>query len=174
MSSQLKSDTARANGQKSRGPLTPESRAKSSRNSFRHGLTANCVVLPAESREQFQLLLDSYVDQFDPQSPVETELVEAMVVARWRLRRICAIETRLLATEMVRRAEDIDREFTIMDGDDRAAWVFQKLADYGQSLALLVRYEGALNRSFEVESPHNQTNPSQQLASKGPGCRFTG
>ena len=51
--SQLKSETARANGAKSRGPVTPEGRAASSRNSLRHGFTAESVVLPTESQEDF-------------------------------------------------------------------------------------------------------------------------
>ena len=87
MSSDLKTQSARANGAKSRGPATPEGRAKSSRNSLRHGLSAKSVLLPAESHEQFQLLLDAHIQQFQPANPVEMDLVEAMAVARWRLRR---------------------------------------------------------------------------------------
>jgi hypothetical protein len=149
MSSQLKSDTARANGAKSHGPVTPQGRATSSRNSLRHGFAAKSVVLPTESSHEFQALLASYVDQFDPQGGVESELVQTMVAARWRLRRISNIETTLLSTELVRRAEDIDEEFSNMHNVDRLAWVFQKLADHGQTLSLVVRYEGALNRSYD-------------------------
>ena len=157
MSSDLKSNlklvskaqAARANGAKSRGPATPEGRAKSSRNSLRHGLSAKTVVLPAESREQFQLLLDAHIQQFHPANPVETDLVEAMAVARWRLRRIWAVETSLLAHELERSAEDMDEEFTDMSAEDRLAWVFQRVADNNQSLSLLARYEGNLNRAFD-------------------------
>ncbi len=144
-----KSEAARANGAKSCGPATPEGRAKSSRNSLRHGLSAKSVLLPAESHEQFQLLLDAHIQQFQPANPVEMDLVEAMAVARWRLRRIWAIETSLLGHEIERRAEDMDEEFTDMTADDRLAWVFQKVADNNQSLSLLARYEGNLNRAFD-------------------------
>src|SRR5216683_3694002 len=136
-----KSETARTNGQKSHGPATPEGRAKSPQNRTSHGLTAKSIVLPGESNEEYQLLLDAYIEQFNPQGIVEMELVETMTAARWRLRRLNQIETNLLITELVRRAEDIDAEFNDMDDGDRLAWVFQKLADRGQSLALLVRYE---------------------------------
>jgi hypothetical protein len=149
MSSQLQSDTARANGAKPHGPVTPRGRATSSRNSLRHGFAAKSVVLPTGSNREFQALLDSYVVQFDPKGGVERELVQTMVAARWRLRRICKIETILLCTELVRRAEDIDEEFSNMHDVDRLAWVFQKLADHGQALSLIVRYEGALNRSYD-------------------------
>lgn len=149
MSSDLKSQSARANGAKSRGPVTPEGLAKSSRNSLSHGLSAQSVVLPAESSEEFQILLNAHIHQFQPANHVEMELVRVMVIARWRLRRILAIETSLLANELVRRAEDIDDEFSEMTGDERLAWVFQRLADNGQSLALLARYEGTLGRAFD-------------------------
>ena len=149
MSSQLKSDTARANGAKSHGPVTPEGRAVSSRNSLRHGFTAGSVVLPTESQEDFQALLDSYADQFNPQGGVEMDLVQTMAAARWRLRRICSIETTLLDKEMTRNAKDIRREFNNPDDAGRLAWVFRNLANHGQSLALLMRYEGALNRSYD-------------------------
>ena len=55
----LKSQTARANGAQSRGPVTPQGRAASSRNSLRHGFTAASMVLPTESRQDFQSPLDS-------------------------------------------------------------------------------------------------------------------
>src|ERR1700732_853958 len=127
----LKTQTARANGAKSRGPVTPEGRAKSSRNSLRHDLSAKSVLLPAESREQFQLLLDAHIQQFQPANAVEMDLVEAMAVARWRLRRIWAIETSLLDHELQRRAEDMDDEFTEMSAEDRLAWVFRSRKGWG-------------------------------------------
>jgi hypothetical protein len=156
MPSQLKSSTARTNGAKSQGPTTPEGRAKSSTNSIRHGLTAKSIVLPNESAGEFQFLLDSHVDQFRPQTQVEMGLVETMAVARWRLRRIQLIETTLLTTETVHRAEVTGRQFADVDADARLAAVFQKLANTGPGLALLVRYEGTLNRSYDRAFKHLQ------------------
>ena len=149
MPSQSKTDTARANGAKSHGPVTPEGRAKSSRNSLRHGLKAKAIILPGESAKDFERLRQSYIDQFQPSGGVQMDLVEAMAVARWRLRRLYAIETNLYDHELTRCADDIDEEFVDEDDDHRLAWVFQKIADYQQSLALLIRYEGTLNRSFD-------------------------
>jgi hypothetical protein len=145
----LQSETARANGAKSRGPVTPEGRAASSRNSLRHGFTTRSVVLPTESQEDFQSLLDSYTHQFRPQGGVEMDLVQTMAAARWRLRRLCTIETALLNNEMTRNSKDIKRAYHSPDDLARLAWVFRDLANHGQSLALLMRYEGTLNRSYD-------------------------
>jgi hypothetical protein len=114
MSSELKSETARINGAKSHGPVTPEGKARSSANSRRHGLTAS-ILLDVESDEHFQLLVADFMDQFQPQTGVETDLVEMMAIARWRLRRLLAIETHLFELEMVRRRKQINATFTGMD-----------------------------------------------------------
>ncbi len=180
MSSTVKSQTARANGAKSRGPVTPEGRARSSRNSVRHGLAAPpaalppaSIVLATESRQDFQLLLDSYVAQFAPAPGVETELVEAMVATRWRLRRLQTIETTLLDNEIVRRVAYINDEFSEMgqdpSNDDRLAYTFKKLADNSQSLALLIRYEGALHRSYD--RTFKQLHLLQSARSQSAGSR---
>jgi hypothetical protein len=153
MSSELKSETARINGARSRGPVTPEGKARSSANSRRHGLTSS-VLLDGESDEHFQLLLADFMDQFHPRTGVETDLVEVMAIARWRLRRLLAIETRLFELEMVRRRKQIDEDFSEMDHEDRLAFVFQKLSDTGNSLTLLIRYEGSLNRSYDKALKH--------------------
>jgi hypothetical protein len=61
MTSELKSATARANGAKSRGPESPETRKKSSRNSLKHGFTArNTTVLECECDDDFQEMLADY------------------------------------------------------------------------------------------------------------------
>ena len=65
MASELKSATSKANGAKSRGPKSPETRQKSSRNSVTHGFTAkNTVVLACENPDQFQYMLDYYADTY--------------------------------------------------------------------------------------------------------------
>jgi hypothetical protein len=144
-----RSETARINGAKSNGPATPEGRAQSSRNSLRHGLTAQAVVLETESQQEFDLLLHSFLDRFQPADAVEHELVEAMASARWRLRRLYIIESRILEIELLRRSDSLDQEFTGIDDPDRLAHAFQSLADNSRSLALLVRYEAGLNRAFD-------------------------
>ena len=153
MSSELKSETARINGAKSRGPITPQGKARSSGNSRRHGLTAS-VLLEDEKGEHFKLLLADFMDQFQPKTAVETDLVEVMAIARWRLRRLLAIETHLFDLEMIHRQEDMDDAFTGLDHEDRLAFVFQKLSDTGNSLTLLIRYEGSLNRSYDKALKH--------------------
>jgi len=59
-----------------------------------------------------------------PAKYVQMDLVEGMAVARWRLRRIWAIETSLLANDLQHRAEDMADEFTEMSCEDRLAWIF--------------------------------------------------
>jgi len=91
MSSLLKTETARINGAKSRGSITPEGKARSSANSRSHGLAAASILLDGESSEQFQLVRADFMSHFQPQAAVETDLVDVMAIARWRLRRLLAI-----------------------------------------------------------------------------------
>ena len=129
MSSELKRETARTNGAKSHGPITPEGKARSAANSRRHGLAAAAIVLPGESPEHFQLLLADYMDQFHPQTGVEADLVEVMAVSRWRLRRLLAMEARLFDLELARHQKEMDKKFDGMEYEDRLAWAFQNMSD---------------------------------------------
>src|SRR5258708_1610842 len=50
MPTELKSETARANGAKSHGPITTEGKEKSSKNALKHGMTSrNIYILECES-----------------------------------------------------------------------------------------------------------------------------
>ena len=86
MISQKRILAARTNGALSRGPKTPEGKARS-RNAVRSRRLTDGVVLGQESREAFQELFNFHVDCFSPLDDVEMGMVEEMASAYWRLRR---------------------------------------------------------------------------------------
>src|ERR1700730_1940225 len=103
MVSQLKSDTARANGAKSRGPTTAEGKEKSSRNALQHGLTASNgnILLDCEDPTQFDEFFSKFLGIHEPATPAEKDIVEEMIAARWRIRRMLTLETGLLNAEIL-------------------------------------------------------------------------
>ncbi len=140
MVSQKRIQAARLNGARSRGPLTEEGKARSSRNAIRHGLLSNCVVIGSESSESFQALFDLHLQRFAPVDEVEFGMIEEMTAAYWRLRRAWTIETHLLAAGMEQRTEPGELA--------RMAGAFADLASTPQ-LALLNRYETRLHLMYQ-------------------------
>jgi hypothetical protein len=59
---------SRANGAKSRGPVSLEGKLNSSRNGLHHGILARTVVLDTESKDRFHELLHSFQDTYQPQT----------------------------------------------------------------------------------------------------------
>jgi hypothetical protein len=162
MASQSRSDASRANGAKSKGPVTPEGKARSSRNALKDGLTAASQrivlegfdVLPGESQEDFEALLDSHVTHFQPVGALEQELVRTLAITRWRLRRIPTLEFNVLDNETFLREDEIDDEFSTIDDLGRLGFVFRTLADRSQVLSLLIRCEASLTRVHDRVFKH--------------------
>jgi hypothetical protein len=154
MAFQSKSDAARSNGSKSKGPVTPEGTARSSKNALKHGLTAQLDTLPRESQEVFDALLDSHMTRYQPVGAIEEDLVQTLAITRWRLRRIPALEFGIFDNETVRLEERIDREFSEITDLGRLAYAFHELADNSKSLALLIRYEASLIRTHDRVFKH--------------------
>ena len=155
MSSQKKIDSARANGAKSHGPKTEEGRQISSRNADKHGFYSSSVVLPTESREEFEEMLDAYIHQFQPEGEVELDLVEEMVAAKWRQRRLWAIEADLFEEEMMEakgKLDDDEIEYTPITPLTRA---YDNLSQR-PALQLLVRHESRLERAYSHAFKHLQ------------------
>ena len=146
MPTELQSETSRANGAKSKGPITPEGREKSSRNSLKHGYTAvNIYLLDCDDPDEFQKMEDDYAATYQPASRVEQDLVDEMVASSWRLNRIRMIETVLLNTEVYRRPRQKDPSLSSIELAD----AFRALADDSNALALVLRYQTRLQRTHE-------------------------
>ena len=100
-----RSEAARRNGAKSRGPKTEEGKLRSSQNSVKHGMYARSIVLPGESQEEYDQLRDQYLAEFTPTGPAEHHEVETMLNAEWRIRRFRYMETAAIAEQMPNHRE---------------------------------------------------------------------
>ena len=154
MSTRAQRRAARRNGKKSQGPVTPEGKARSAVNATRHGLAApgrlaDSVCLTIESREEFLVLHQTYIDTHSPANPGEHLIVEEMAVARWHLQRTWVMQTALLENQMDEMTDQLDQDYETMNEPTRLTLAFKQLADQSPSLPLLHRYETRLSRQIQ-------------------------
>jgi hypothetical protein len=91
-------DANRRNALKSTGPRTAAGKYKSSLNALRHGLTAQTVVLlPHEDRAAYDALRAGLLDEFDPHTPLESQIVLTILDTQWRLNRARTLEAVILS-----------------------------------------------------------------------------
>jgi hypothetical protein len=142
--SPLRSQTARINGAKSRGPKTPTGKQISARNSIDHGLFAEVIALDGESVERFKALSEALHAQLQPLNEIECGLVENMVMCRWRQKRLWVLESARMAHEI--------RNQAIVNANEskptRAALAFGALSDNSNVLELMNRYETRFDRQY--------------------------
>jgi hypothetical protein len=73
---------SRRNGAKSRGPKSPEGKARSAQNALKHGLRAQKhMVLPGESPAAFEALEAALLEELAPQGALQTVLARRVVAA---------------------------------------------------------------------------------------------
>ena len=155
MSSPRRIAASRANGAKSRGPVTPEGKARSATNATRHGLAssvhrlADSLCLTIEARAELLDLHQAHVDEFAPTSRAEELIVEEMTAARWRMQRAWVMETYLLENQMDRMTTDLARDYDSMIEPVRLTLAFRELSDKSPSQSVLHRYENRLSRQLD-------------------------
>src|SRR5215472_17140689 len=152
--SKARRDAARANGAESNGPVTPEGKAKSALNAISHGLTASAIVLTTESKEKYEALLASYLEKCDPDGPIENDLVEEIVAAKWQQRRVAAMIAALIDVSMDQMDKEISEEFETIDNTVRTVLAFKKQAKESATLALLNRYAARHAREYHRALRH--------------------
>jgi hypothetical protein len=92
MSTEAQIAANRLNAQKSTGPRTAAGKAASSRNARKHGHLARAVLVKSqflhESSREFKKVCADYYTSLKPVGPMEEMLVDRIVAAVWRLRRV--------------------------------------------------------------------------------------
>ena len=97
MSSQAQLDANRANSQLSTGPKTAEGEAKVSHNAVKNGLTGATVLLPCDATALYELHVSNTIAIWSPATHREQLLVQSIADTEWRLQRIPALESGILA-----------------------------------------------------------------------------
>jgi len=156
---------SRRNGAKSRGPKTPEGKARSARNALKHGLRAEkFVLLHDEDAAAFQALTDALADDLAPGPVGERDpnplpalaplgalqevLARRLVVAAWRLERADRIECELFALQAERSERGCGRLglALVRDGNGRHGRVGERGPNPFPALTPRVRHAVALPR----------------------------
>jgi len=141
MASQRQIDANRQNAQKSTGPKTPEGKAAVSQNALQHPLTA-------EDEDEFNATRQSFEDELKPVGPLQTLLVEQIVMAAWRLARIRTLESGLFQLRLADDTKAIERDYEHLSQRARLAYLFRRDIQGHNTLAHLGRYEARAERSF--------------------------
>jgi hypothetical protein len=77
--------SARENGSKSRGPVSPEGKANSMRNSFKHGMSGNGIVLPKSDLAAIEDRIDAYEADMRPRSPAGQDLIRRLATLAYQM-----------------------------------------------------------------------------------------
>jgi hypothetical protein len=140
---------ARINGRKSHGPISPEGKAKSSKNAIRHGLTANeHTLLAAELPDEYEEVRLAFIDDLRPATKAELRLVEKIANLDWRLERFVMMETCVLNMETGINADKIMERFERIDGIGFIVEAWKESLSASHCLDLLRRYLGTLQHQF--------------------------
>ena len=86
----------RVNARKSTGPRTQAGKARSRLNSRKHGLTAKMLIIAGENAGDFDELRAELLEEHNPQSALECELVERLAGILWCLRRVPFFEAAII------------------------------------------------------------------------------
>jgi hypothetical protein len=145
VTSEKRAAAARANGAKSRGPVSAIGKANSSRNSHQHGLRSRTLFADPASASQLTALLASFERALQPQSEIEHTLIGTMALARWRQTCLWKLETSILNREISRLKSATPNEapLTVI------ALAFRSLIDHSCSLQILNRLETRCERQYD-------------------------
>src|SRR5215216_7051917 len=120
MASRKQIQANRQNALKSTGPKTPEGKDSARLNSTKHGLLSQ-EVLPGEDEEARKELAERLRAELQPVGEMENLLVERIIDATWRLRRLSRVEAGIftweLYEELAQRAQEEAQTYEFYMGE---------------------------------------------------------
>jgi hypothetical protein len=142
----------RRNALKSTGPKTQEGKDVARYNAVKHGLLSQEVLLPDEDEAAFRELGERLRAELQPAGELEGMLVDRIIAAYWRLRRLGRVEAGIFAwelyMELTRRAYQEAQSYTRQESPNkellRSRLPTTKITDEQ-------RYKEALSKAKEME-----------------------
>jgi len=95
-----KAETNRANAQKSTGPKSAAGKAASSKNRLSHGLCSQDLLVANETAEEFDHLLASIRNAYQPATEEEKILTDQVAQSLWRYNRALRVESEVINDTM--------------------------------------------------------------------------
>jgi hypothetical protein len=128
----------RRNARKSTGPKTQQGKAAVSHNALKHGLLSRQTLLPNEDETSLMRLSEHLHSQLQPVGELESLLVDRIVAAAWRLRRVLAVEAGIYE----------EQRFDFLGADHGLGGAFIQDANGANALSKLSRYETTIERGL--------------------------
>lgn len=140
-------EASRNNGNKSRGPVTAEGKARVSQNGTTHGIYSKRVVVKGEDQGAFDLLHGSLIAQWQPVNDYEANLITDIAEARWRLARFLSLSTEALDLQVELMRPDLAEEWPAVPTPARYVLAFNEAISRNRTLEVL---ESAINKQHRI------------------------
>ncbi|MBM4031949.1 MAG: hypothetical protein FJ291_09205 [Planctomycetes bacterium] len=150
MASEKQIQANRQNALKSTGPKSAEGKARSARNSLKHGLLSREVLLPGEKAKELAAFREGILAQLAPEGELEELLADRVVESAWRLRRAVRLERQVIQSRLDSEWRYRASSAGTHKGEPfpTADSVAASMLYYKDAFDKLVRYEAHIQRGF--------------------------
>ena len=121
MATALQLAANRRNAKKSTGPRTAEGKKRASLNHVKHGMTAETVILPHESADDYEEIREALIKDYAPATTQELMLVDQIAVGYWRTIRARRFETAMFDNHLRTKKRTHGKDPAPMTGTTKAA-----------------------------------------------------
>ena len=145
MATQKQIEANRRNAQKSTGPQSPETKAKTRLNAMRDGFTGQVTTLSDDDRPIFEKFKSDFIQDLAPKTVMELSLASSIAWDTWRLNHLRAVEMNTFALGTANNSVEIEADNPQIHTALSGAVTF---ADEAKRFALMSMYEQRMNRSL--------------------------
>ena len=158
----------RANASHSTGPKTEAGKHRASLNAMRHGLTGHAIVMPAEDLAAYNALTKQSFEDLKPVGFLEKHFAQIIADTTWRLERIPALESNLMALGF---SEHENRIKTEHPEAHAAMVIIEATREQTRALNAISQHGARLSRQLERTLKQFQDLQSRRLATEATQLR---
>ncbi len=149
MATQKQIEANRRNAQKSTGPRTHNGKLRARQNSRKDKAYECEPLLPGEKPDNLDALVGAYERQFNPQTPIESDLVFQLAATQYRMLRALRFESSIFDFHVKERIGQLARHGDSVDIDTLVTETVTVDASHGNALSKVSLYENRLARRYE-------------------------